>query len=99
MAGTKKTPKVPKAKAGKGRKLVSEARNPQKPISFVVEFECEERRQFELSPEALHLLEANGLIEDVCESMALIRPEWKERNRPRSSGSVFGLGGGFSEKE
>ncbi|MHC4372479.1 MAG: hypothetical protein ACYSW8_33170 [Planctomycetota bacterium] len=92
-AKKKAAPKVKKAKAGEGRKLISEARNVHKPMSFVVEFECEEVRQFNLTPEALELLQDNGFVPDVCETMALIRPDWKEANKPKSSGSVFGLGG------
>jgi hypothetical protein len=86
-------PKVKKAKAGEGRKLISEARNVHKPMHFVVEMECEEIRQFNLTPEALELLQDHGFVPDVCETMALIRPEWKSAQKPKSSGSVFGLGG------
>jgi hypothetical protein len=62
-------------------------------MTITVEMECEEIRQFNLTPEALELLQDNGFVPDVCETMALIRPEWKCANQPKSSGSVFGLGG------
>jgi hypothetical protein len=68
---------------------ISDVRNTHKTMHFIIEFECEERRQFELTPEALACLEEKGLIPEVDESLGLTRRKWKKANQPKSSGSMF----------
>jgi hypothetical protein len=70
---------------------LSDVRNKHLPMHFVVHFECEETRQFELTEEALLCLEKNGLVEDVDASLGLTRQKWKDANRPQSSGTTWGF--------
>jgi hypothetical protein len=70
---------------------LSDVRNKHLPMHFVVHFECEEARQFELTEEALCLLEKNGLVEDVDASLGLTRAKWKLANQPQSSGTTWGF--------
>lgn len=76
---------------------ISDARNVHKPITIMVEFECEEKRQFELTPDALVLLEDNGFLPEVDDKLALTRPKWKEalqkeRLERAKGGSLWTLG-------
>ncbi|MHC4372428.1 MAG: hypothetical protein ACYSW8_32905 [Planctomycetota bacterium] len=70
---------------------MSDVRNKHLPMHFVVHFECEETRQFELTEEALLCLEKNGLVEEVDPTLGLTRQKWKAARQPKSSGTTWGF--------